>query len=822
MLVMKFGGTSVADSTRLRRAAELATRQKKSQPVAVVTSALAKVTDSLLEMAQLARARKTEEVEKILSELRLRHLKTAEELTPEGPKRESLTATVRELLLELDQLLHGARLLQELSPKTSDLIVSFGERLAVHLLAAAIDAVDNHGIPVDSREIVQTNDRFGNAEVDLEKSGILSRDKLTPLLATGIPVITGFLGSSADGETTTLGRGGSDYTASLIGSFLSAHEIWIWTDVDGVMTADPRVVPEARVLNSISYREAAEMAYFGSKVLHPRTMTPAVRESIPIRIRNTMNPDHPGTVITELGDEQWAGVKSVTSIPDLALVTVEGSGMIGVPGVASRVFTATSRSGVNVFMISQASSEHNISFLVHQSDGKRTVAELEREFQLELHQGVLDRIDVEAPVGIMAIIGAGMRGVPGISRKLFTALGQARINVLAIAQGSSELNLSTVVRKEDLSRAVGATHTRFGLTRDTHVFLLGKGMIGRTLITQIQNARERMTTEHDHSVKLVGVCGRERLAFDPHGLDPSILQAIADGQDLPEGSEARPSDQELVARLASTRRLDVVLVDVTDAETAELHLDALRHGFHVVTANKKAVAGPQALYEKIREQAKKQGVNYHFEATFGAGLPVLFTLQDLIATHDRIDEILGCFSGTLGFLCSNLMQGRPFSEIVLEAKRRGYTEPDPRDDLSGMDVARKALIVARELGAKLELKDIALQGLVPAEFLEGSVESFLSELPRLDEPFSAQVRQALEAGKVLRYVARIWSSGAEVGLRAVEPSSALGQLDGPDNILIYRTDRYSQNPLVIRGPGAGAEVTAAGVFGDILKVARSG
>ena len=820
MLIHKFGGTSVADTKRIQAAAGLVAAHE--QPSVVVTSAMAGVTDRLIELAELARQRRMTQVDTQLAELRSQHLTTAEAVSQPGAGLEKLLGELAEQFVQLEQLLQGVHLLQELTPRSLDLISSFGERLCARLLAAAIRSAGVDSIFADAREFMRTDDRFGAANVDLKTSRTLAREILLPQTAGAIPVVTGFIAATPSGLTTTLGRGGSDYTATLVGNFLDAREIWIWTDVDGVMTADPRIVPEARVLPSISYREAAEMAYFGSRVLHPSTMIPAVRAGLPVRIRNSFNPEHPGTLITGETTEQFDGVKTVTSISDMALVTVEGKGMIGVPGVVGRVFTTTAQAGVNVLMISQASSEQNITFLVSRQDSEPVIQALENEFEFELERGRIDRIDTRAPVGVLAIIGEGMKGTPGIARRLFAGLGAGRINVLAIAQGSSELNLSVVVDEADLHRAVGATHTRFGLTSDTHVFLLGKGLIGKTLLRQLLASRDRLSREHGLSLNVIGVAGREQWLFDPRGLDEKTLTRIADGTDLLElGGAPRPTDTEIIESLVATRRLDVVLCDVTADETGPLHLEALRHGIHVAGANKKPLSGTLAQYEALRREAAAQGAGYHFETTFGAGLPVLSTLQDLLATHDRVHRITGCFSGTLGFICTGLQEGRPLSEVVLEAKQQGFTEPDPRDDLSGLDVARKALIIAREIGMKIEMADLELDPFVPASFMAlPDVPTFMASLPELDEDFATRVAAARAEGNVLRYVAEITPEKVSVGLRAVPTASPAGQLFGPDNILVYETERYAANPLIIRGPGAGAEVTAAGVFGDILKVAR--
>ncbi|MHC5112830.1 MAG: bifunctional aspartate kinase/homoserine dehydrogenase I [Planctomycetota bacterium] len=818
MLVMKFGGTSVANADRIRHAADLVLRE--TRPVIVVTSAMGGVTDDLLRLAASARERQQGEVDALLAEFRRRHEAATEQVTEDEAVRAHVREVIDGLVEELRQLAHGVGLLRELSDSTADLIASVGERAAAPIVAAAIAAAGRPSEAVDARTFVTV--RTGG-EVDDTASRHAARERLLPLVQHAVPVVTGFVASTADGRTTTLGRGGSDYTATLVGAWVGARAIWIWTDVDGVMTADPRVVPEARVLDVVSYREAAEAAYFGSKVLHPRTMIPAVASRIPVIIRNTFNPDHPGTRIEEESPRSTLGVKTVTSVAELALVTVEGSGMIGVPGVAERVFRTTARLDTSVYMVSQASSEHNISFVVHQRDAGRVVEALDAEFELEIARHQVDRVEMIAPVGILAIIGDGMKGTPGISQRMFTALGLGRINVLAIAQGSSELNLSVVVHADDLRRAVGAVHSRFGLTRDKHLFLLGKGLVGTALLRQILAARTRLAEDHGIGLIVSGICGRRDLLLDPGGIDESKLARVAAGDSLDSlGGDTRPSDAALFERLSSSRWLDVIVVDVTAEDHGRLHADALRHGFHVVTANKKPMSGPLDEYETILREATAHGVCYQFETTFGAGLPALSTLQDLVATCDTVKRITGCFSGTFGFLCEQLHAGVPLSEAVREAKARGYTEPDPRDDLNGTDVARKALIIARQLGSKLEMHDIQLEPLVSDELLAlPDVGSFMERLPEMDAAMRERVAEAEAEGRVLRFVADITPERVSVGLRAVDRDSAAGQLSGPDNILVFQTERYDEQPLVIRGPGAGADVTAAGVLGDILKVVRA-
>jgi aspartokinase/homoserine dehydrogenase 1 len=579
--------------------------------------------------------------------------------------------------------------------------------------------------------------------------------------------------------------------------------------VDGILTADPRLVKEARTLEQVSYREAAEMSYFGAKVLHPKTISPAVSARIPIRIKNTFRPKLAGTVIAETSPRLPQGVKTVSSIHDLALVTIEGRGMAGVPGVARRVFEATERAEVNVIMISQGSSEQNITFVVPAADTERLVSRLEEVFALELKAGAVDRIVTHRDVAVVSIVGRGMAGTPGVSARLFGAMGGVQVNVLAIAQGSSELSISVAVKKDEARRAVRAVHSAFGLTRIVNLVVLGCGRVGETLLDQLAETHKTMEAELGLELRLVGLANSRRLLLDDGGLDPK--KAIAQ---LGQGSP-RPPDHELIKRLLDARFTDLVLVDVTAADTGALQLRALESGIHVVTANKRPLAGTLAQFESLVAAARSTGAKLTYETTFGAGLPVLHTLKELRDTGDRFLEISGCFSGTLGFLCTRLEEGEGLERAVEAARNLGLTEPDPREDLSGRDVARKALIIARSAGIAIEPDAVSLTPLIKSldKGLDQALRSQGDAVGRL-------AKSASDQGKVLRYVATITPEEVKVGLRAVPKTDPIGSLQGQDNMLVYRTRRYNEHPLVIRGPGAGAEVTAAGVLGDVLKVAR--
>lgn len=800
MIVMKFGGTSTGDRDRMERMAQLVVAEDR--PSVVVVSAMGDTTDRLLRAADHAERGQWAEAQAIVEALRAHHLAAVEE--PE------VQVLVQQLLVELSSVLHGVLLLRESTPRSRALIASFGERLAAPIAAAWIRSLGRPAEPVDARNLVITDGRFEEAEVDMEATQARLERRLRPMLQRNeIPVVTGFLGATPDGITTTLGRGGSDYSASLLGGLLGAEEVWIWTDVDGILTADPRLVTEARRLERVSYREAAEMSYFGARVLHPRTMRPAMTRGIPIRIRSTSAPDSPGTVVGQDTDTLPDGVKTVTSIRSMALVTVDGRGMAGLPGVARRIFEVTQQTGVNVVMISQASSEQTVSLVVRAAECDRLLAALESAFALELQAGVIDAIQADHDVAVLSIIGQGMAGKPGVSGRLFGALGSAGVNVLAIAQGASELSISVAIRDRHVVRAVRAVHTAFGLTRIVHLVLVGCGRVGRALLQMLAELRDRYREEHNLELRLVALVSSRLLLLDEHGLDPATA-----ADDIAHGIP-RPSDEVLVNRLVGQRFTDAILIDVSAADLTDLHRAALEVGFHVVTANKVPLSGSMDSYYGLVRARNASRVRYGYETTFGAGLPVLHTLKELLHTGDALERVLGCFSGTLGFLCTRLEDGLSLVEAVGEAEQLGYTEPDPREDLSGRDVARKALIIARAMGWRIEPHEVELEPLVDG--LEGGLASALIEHgPALER----RVAEAAERGEVLRYVAEITGNAARVGLRTVPKDSPIGSLRGPDNMMVFQTRRYHDYPLVIRGPGAGAEVTAAGVLGDILRIAQ--
>jgi aspartokinase/homoserine dehydrogenase 1 len=805
MIVMKFGGSSVADRARLEHVASLVAAHPG--PCAVVVSAMGKTTDRLLRAAALAEAGDGPGLRTALYELERTHRDAIDE--PAALEGVDL------LLSELRSVLEGIRLLREQTPRSRALCASIGERLSAPLLAAHLRRAGRPAEAVDARRFVVTpveDGRYEGATVDLEATAAAARGLFPELLERGVvPVVTGFLGATPEGTTTTLGRGGSDYSAALLGALLEAREIWIWTDVTGILTADPRHVREARTLERVSYREAAEMSYFGAKVLHPKTIGPAVAARIPIRIKNTFEPEHPGTLVSEEAPALPQGVKTVSSIHGLALCTLEGRGMAGIPGVARRVFEASEAARVNVMMISQASSEQTISLVVPGEGAGPLTAALRERFALELARGALDGIAVVPEIAIATIVGQGMAGTPGISGKLFGALGAVKVNVLAIAQGASELSISLAVREAEARRAVRAIHSAFGLTRTVNLCLLGAGKVARAFLRQLEETHAGMERELGLELRLVGLATSSRCLCDLEGSGLPLAQLDA----LLASAEPRPSDEELLARLESGRFTDLVLVDCTAAETTPLLERALAAGIGVVTANKRPLSGPLADWDRLAAAARATGARLAYETTFGAGLPVLHTLQELVHTGDRLREISGCFSGTLGQLCTRLEEGVPLAAALREAEADGLTEPDPREDLSGRDVLRKALIIARTVGLRLEPEAVRLEPFLP-ELEAGLAPALAKHGPALE----ARAAEARARGETLRYLATITPERVEVGLRALPLADPLGALRGRDNMLVYRTLRYSELPLVIRGPGAGAEVTAAGVLGDVLKLAR--
>lgn len=809
MKVMKFGGTSVGTPENISCVLDIVAGSLRDEDVAVVVSAFAGVTDQLVRIGTLASQGDAEYLS-VLAELEKRHLAAAGKLIASAERKAALTA-VKQRLKELEEVLHGVFLVGELTTRTLDFIMSFGERLSAFIIAKAFCSRNIEAEFLDARDVLKTDENFGAARVKVAESyaGIRKHFKAHPALQ----VITGFIASTSQNETTTLGRGGSDYSASLFGAALKAGEIEIWTDVDGVLTADPRVVKDAFAVESMTYEEAMELSHFGAKVIHPPTMQPALKLNIPIRIRNTFMSNLKGTLITNKSADNRHAIKGLSSISSVVLLRLQGSGMVGIPGIASRLFGALARKQISVILITQASSEHSICLAIDPRSANAAKAAIEEEFSLEMQVEQIDPIVTEPDRSILAAVGENMRNTPGIAGKLFQALGQNGVNVIAIAQGSSELNVSIVVERKDEVKGLNAIHRTFfnNGKRTMNLFLVGTGLIGGTLLRQIENQHGCLARDHSLDLRIAAIANSRQMLFDPPF--PNWRTAL--------GTRGEPSDlSAFVQQMKGLRLPNSVFVDCTASEAvAACYAEILDCGIAVVTPNKRAGSGKLKAYQKLKQAARAGTTSFYYEATVGAGLPVIGTLRDLILSGDRVLQIDAVLSGTLSFIFNTLSGDTPFSEAVRQAREKGYTEPNPAEDLNGMDVARKVLILSRELGQDLELRDIHLEPLLPPLLRKAMpIEEFMARLKELDPIFEQRQLAAAKNRKRLQYMATLQGDQVRISLQSVGPDHAFYSLSGSDNMVAFTTERYRKSPLVVRGPGAGAEVTAAAVFADILKI----
>src|SRR3954453_2765793 len=826
--VHKFGGASLADAPALRHAIQIV--RTRSAPAVVVVSAMAGVTDALLEVARSAGSADEASVGALIDRLRFRHAEVTRVLLPATRLRSSLLEQIDEAFAELEALAHGLRVLQELTPRTTDNLISRGERLSARLFAAALEAEGIAAKYVDALEVVHTDANFGQASPDFVRTDRSAQRVLAPLLKRGtVPVVPGFIGATPTGELATLGRGGSDLTATLLARALGAKRVSLWKDVPGLLTADPRVVPDARVIPELHAREAAELAYYGAKVLHQRALIPVAGRRIPVFVRPFADPDAPGTEVSERVSPGRVPVKALTAAAGQALITVTGNGMLGVPGIAARTFAALHGRRISVSLISQASSEHSICFSVPEPLAEAARLGLLEEFQHEISGREIDGVEVSPGMATIAVVGLGMHGTPGVAAATFGALADADINVVAIAQGSSELNISVVVSADQALEAQRRIHRAFQLSRIAggsvirpermELVLLGFGQIGRVLASLV-GAVKRPTL----SLRIVGIIDRSGFVFEAGGIGPKDLRSLIrqknTGRPLARVAGGMPaSTPEALAHVSSHALSRPVLVDLTADETGPVLEQALMLGMDLVLANKRPLAGPRSRSDALWQTARAQGRRILHEATVGAGLPIIDTYHKLVESGDRVDRIEGLLSGTLGYVLSEVSAGVSFSKAVTAAMARGYTEPDPREDLSGMDVARKALILGRLLGYSGEISSHTVQSVVPKWAHAIQLDEFITRLDEMDDGWAQRVDEATASGAVLRYVASVSARKISVGVRAVPLASPFAGIKGSDNQLVFTTARYKANPLVITGPGAGAEVTAAGVLNDILRLA---
>ncbi|WP_273447519.1 bifunctional aspartate kinase/homoserine dehydrogenase I [Neolewinella agarilytica] len=817
MKVLKFGGSSVAKPERIRGIVDILKDYYASgDHFTVVFSAFGGVTDSLIEMSSIA-ATGDDRYGEAFQAFAKRHQDAIKELLPAGDLRKETADKMKKSHEVLKNLLYGIFLVREASPRTMDYVLSFGERSSAYIIAQTLR---HAGIPaeyLDARKIIRTDKNFSSAKVDFDKTYQVIRNYYTE--HPKVQVVTGFVASAKGGLTTTLGRGGSDYTASLIAAGLQADAIEIWTDVSGVLTADPRRVKKAFTIPMMTYAEAMEMSHFGAKVIYPPTLMPALHKRIPLYIKNTFDPSFPGTKVSEESSRDGVAVRGISSINNIALLTLSGSGLFGVPGISARLFSGLATEGVNIILITQGSSEHAISFAVKPDDADKAKKAVQKAFEYEIERGVVNAVKVERELSVVAIIGENMRYQPGISGRLFQALGKNGINAVAIAQGSSELNVSVVIPREDENKALNALHEAFFLSdyKTLHLFIVGVGLIGSTLLRQIREQNEYLREKLGMEVKVVGMANSKKMIFDVEG-----LELDTDWKKRLKASETKADLAVFVGRMRDLNLSNSIFVDNTaNDKIATYYEGILDESISISTPNKVATSSSYQQYQRLKAIAAKRGVQFHYETNVGAGLPVISTLRDLLDSGDRIRKIEGVLSGSLSYIFNNFDGRRPYDEIVREAKEKGFTEPDPRVDLSGKDVGRKILILARETGVALEAKDIELKSFLPEGAMEAeSVDDFFQVLENNQDYFAKLQADAKAEGKVLRMIATLEGEKASVGMQAVDTDSPFYNLSGSDNMIVFTTDRYRERPLVVRGPGAGAEVTAAGVFAEIIKIGK--
>jgi aspartokinase/homoserine dehydrogenase 1 len=811
-VVHKFGGSSVADAGCFRRVAAIVEASANPRE-AVVLSACRGVTDALLSLVNLAEQPGADTAAAI-GALRARHEALATELVS-TPARAAYLVQLDQDCRDIVGMLQTVRLIRAASQTMRDVICGYGEIWSTRLFAPFLrerGRIAGDVQWVDAREVVIVEwGPLGPAVQWMTSERNLER--LIPAGFAGRLIVTGFIATTLSGMQTTLGRNGSDFSGSIFGALLHAAQIVIWTDVDGVLSADPRLVPNAQVIDQLSYNEAMELAYFGAKVIHPQTMEPAVARDIPIYIRNTFAPEKPGTLICAKPVSALK-VKGITSIDPVALVNLEGAGMIGVPGTAHRLFGALRDAGISVILISQGSSEHSICFAIPEAQAVRAEAAVRKAFDAELRDGQIQQVEVGLNLSILAVVGDGMAGAHGVAAKVFNSLGDAAISVRAIAQGASERNISVVVDGRGAAKALRAVHAAFYLSPNTlSIGLIGPGTVGRVLLAQIATQIQRLRALN-LDLRVRGIAESKRMLLNDTSIDlehwPEAMAAAGEPLDLEKFADHCQADY-----IPHT-----VIIDCTaSADVAEQYRTWLGRGIHVVTPNKKANSGPWPYYQALQDARRAAGTHYLYEATVGAGLPVIQTLRDLRETGDDITGIEGIFSGTLAYLFNVFDGTEAFSSIVRAAKLKGYTEPDPRDDLSGMDVARKLIILGREMGLTLEMADVEVTGLVPKSLQGVGVDEFMQRLAEFDDAMSARLADAKKRGQVLRYVGRIDAAGkATVGLNALPATHAFANIALTDNVVRFATRRYCDNPLIVQGPGAGPEVTAGGVFSDLLRL----
>lgn len=813
MQVLKFGGTSVANAENIRKVVGIVTDADKKDKTIVIVSALGGVTDLLLSASSLA-AEGDESYKEKLAVVEQRHLEAVKQLIPVA-QQSQLLSLVKKSCNEIEDICSGIFLLRELTPRSKDRIGSYGEWLSSRIIAATIQSMGVDVVWKDSRELIVTNSNFTAAEVDFATTA----ENIRQFFASAdhhLFLLPGFIAADKKGITTTLGRGGSDYTAAILAAALNASNLEIWTDVSGMMTADPRLTANARIIPHISYQEAMELSHFGAKVIYPPTIQPVMSKGIPVRIKNTFAPQDEGTLIESVATRNGNIVRGISSINNIALLSLEGSGMIGIPGFSKRLFEALSNERINVILITQSSSEHSICVAVDASAAFAAKQVVDAAFANEITLQKVEPLAIENGLSIVALVGENMKSHPGISGRMFSAMGKNGVNIRAIAQGSSEKNISAVISTKDVRKAINVLHEEFFETtyKQVNLFIAGTGNVGAKLLGQLHQQRQFLQEQMKLQVRVIGISNSRKMLMREEGIDMAEWKKALD--------EGEPASLEAFAEGIIARNLrNSIFVDVTaDDKVAGIYNKLLQKSISVVACNKIAASSAYVHYQKLKNLARGFNCQFLFETNVGAGLPIIGTLNDLLRSGDRVHRIDAVLSGTLNFVFNNYDGSRPFADVVKQAQDEGYTEPDPRLDLSGTDVMRKIMILARETGEQIEMDQIANNSFMPASCMQGSVSDFYAAMAKEEKHFRNLYDQAGKAGCKLKFVASYSNGNASVGLQHIDPAHNLYHLYGKDNIVLFYTDRYAEQPMVVKGAGAGAEVTASGVFADILRACK--
>jgi aspartokinase/homoserine dehydrogenase 1 len=813
MQVLKFGGTSVAHAENIHKVVAIVQQAVQKDRTIVVVSALGGITDTLLRAGELA-AGGHENYKELLQISEQRHLETVKSLIPVA-RQSSALSWVKQRCNEIEDICNGVFLLGELSPRTRDRVISFGELFSSRIISERLKSVSISNAWKDSRELIVTDSNFGFAAIDFS----ITNKKVEEYFSTSgesLFMVPGFIATDATGATTTIGRGGSDYTAAILAAATNATIVEIWTDVSGMMTADPRLVANAKVIPHISYQEAMELSHFGAKVIYPPTIQPVMNKNIPVWIKNTFVPSDYGTLIESRAVKNGSSIRGISSINKIVLLSLEGSGMVGIPGFSKRLFEALANERINVILITQGSSEHSICVGIDETAIHEAKKAVDNAFAYEIETKKVEPLVIERELAIVALVGDNMKSHPGTSGKMFGALGRNGVNVRAIAQGSSERNISAVIAVADVKKAINILHEEFFETtyKQVNLFVTGVGNVGSRLLAQLAQQRKYLEEQLHLQVRVVGIANSRKMVFNEEGLDLHNWKQLLEN--------ATPmSLQEYIDVIRSKNLRNSVFADVTaNDKVAECYDQLLSKSISVVACNKVACSSSFSYYKKLKDLAREYNASFSFETNVGAGLPVIGTLNDLLRSGDKINRIEAVLSGTLNFVFNHYNGEKTFAEVVRQAQDEGYTEPDPRLDLSGTDVMRKIMILARETGERLELEDIHNISFMPEACMKGDVDNFYQEMGRQEDHFKKLYAEAAEAGKKLKFVAKYENGKASVGLQHIDVNHDFYHLYGKDNVVLFYTNRYTEQPLVVKGAGAGAEVTASGVFADIIRTAK--